>query len=154
MPLSICASPSRPVITPEFTRHHHPGRPVLNQMAAKPLTICRFNIAYSSYSYHEPRNISNAPYFSVYVTYSFLKTLVTATDFLYLCLRPLQLLYLLSLAKWWETCVVFTSPCVITNADKPCGKHRPWRTRSLNSCLKLAHTGSVERTYLIICLLF
>lgn len=89
MALSICASPSRPVITPEFMRHHHPRRPVLNQMAAKPVTICLFNIAYSSHSYHEPRNVTDAPYFSVYETHSFLKTLVTTTNFLYLCIRPL-----------------------------------------------------------------
>jgi len=133
-------------------RHHHPRRPVLNQMAARPVTVCRFAIVYSSYNYHEPRKISNAPYFSVYETYSFLKTLVTAMNLLYLCLRLLR--YLLSLAKWWETCVVFTSLCVITDAERPCGNHRPWRTRSLNFCLQLAHTGSAEHTYLIICLLF
>ena len=126
MVLSICASPSRPVITPEFMRHQHPRQPVLNQMAAKPLTISRFNIDYSSYSYHEPRNISNTPYFSVHETYSFLKTLVTAMNFLYLCLRPLRYLYLSFLAKFCETCLVLhhrvlsrtlTSLAVITGHD-------------------------------------
>jgi hypothetical protein len=41
---------------PAFMRHHHPRRPVLNQMAAKPVTIFRFNNPYSSYSYYEPHS--------------------------------------------------------------------------------------------------